>query len=95
MPKSILTLESVVTQSPDLVGSSIESQTALMSVQNGAYYGLDAVGSRIWALIEAPRCVAAICDSLMAEYQVERTQCEKQALNFLQKLADADLLKIS
>lgn len=94
MTKTSLTLQSVVAQAPDLVGSKIEDHTALLSITNGAYYSLDPVASRIWQLIEQPRAAAVVVDHLLAEYTVERRQCEAQTLAFLQQLADAELLKV-
>lgn len=94
MTKTALTLQSVVAQSPDLVGSKIEDHTALLSIANGSYYNLDPVASRVWQLIEQPRAAAAVVDQLLTEYAVERAQCEAQTLAFLQQLADAGLLTV-
>ena len=94
MPSSSIALHQVVTQSPDLVATSIEGQTALMSIENGAYYGMDPVGSRIWALIEQPRARSAVVDQLLREFSVERTVCEQQVLAFLQKLAETNLVRV-
>ena len=95
MPKTTVALSTVVAQSPDLVSTSIESQTALMSIVNGAYYGMDRVGSRVWALIEQPRAVSAVVDQLLQEFTVERATCEQHVLTLLQKLAEADLLQVT
>ena len=94
MPKVTVALTTVVTQSPELVSTNIEGQTALLSIINGAYYGMDRVGSRVWELIEQPRAVAAVVDQLLLEFAVERATCEQHVLTFLQKLADADLLAV-
>lgn len=95
MTKIVVTLQSVIAQSPDLVGTKIEDHTALLSITNGAYYSLDPVASRIWQLVEQPRTVAAVVDELLKEYAVERAQCEAHTLAFLQQLADADLLLLN
>jgi hypothetical protein len=94
MPKPVITLTSVVAQSPELVSTRLEDQTALMSVTNGAYYGLDPVGSRVWELLGQSRTVSAVVDQLLTEFEVARPTCEQHVLGFLQKLADADLLTV-
>lgn len=94
MTKTALTLQSVVAQAPDLVGSNIEDHTALLSITNGAYYSLDPVASRVWQLVEQARPAAAVVDQLLTEYAVERATCEAQTLAFLQQLADAELLTV-
>jgi hypothetical protein len=94
MSKTTVALTTVIAQSPELVSTNIEGQTALLSIHNGAYYGMDRVGSRVWALIEQPRAVSAVVDQLLKEFAVERPTCEQHVLTFLQKLADADLLVV-
>src|SRR2546430_12237463 len=44
------------------------------------YYSLDAVGSRIWALVQSPRSVREIRDTLLAEYDVPAERCERDLL---------------
>ena len=94
MTKTALNLHSVVGQSSDLVATTIEDQTALLSISNGAYYGMDKIGSRVWELIVQPRAVSAVVDQLLTEFEVDRPTCEQHVLAFLQKLADADLLSV-
>ena len=95
MSNNPLILSSVVTQSPELVSANIEGQTALMSITNGSYYGMDPIGSRVWALIAQPRSVSAVVDQLLTEFAVERPICEQHVLAFLQTLAAADLLQVT
>lgn len=96
MPKStVIQPASTVAQAPDLVSTSIEGQTALMSFNSGAYYGMDPVGSRIWELLAQPRTVAAVVDQLLIEFAVDRPTCEAHVQGFLQKLADAKLLQVN
>lgn len=94
MPRPILSLCSRVARDPELVCSNVDGQVALLSIKNGSYYGLDAVGSRIWELIDVPSAVSEICARLVGEYNVDPSHCERHVLEFLQKLSDAGLLRI-
>src|SRR5665213_2291787 len=93
MSRPKINLQSLVARTPEFVASRIEDRMALMSVKNGAYYGMDPVGSRVWELIERPVRAAAVCETLHGEFNVEKDMCERQVLAFLQQLADADLLE--
>lgn len=95
MSNNPIILSSVVAQSPELVSANIEGQTALMSITNGSYYGMDPIGSRVWGLIDQPRAVSAVVDQLLTEFAVERATCEQHVLVFLQQLKDSDLLQVS
>lgn len=83
-----------VIRSPDQVSGDLDGKIVLLSIENGEYYNMNEVGSRIWALLEKPMTVAALIDLLMAEFAVERTTCETEALAFLAQLQQDKLLRI-
>jgi hypothetical protein len=87
-------LHSIIKRGEDLVSCDLEGETALMSVENGKYYGMDPVGSRIWALLEQARPVSAICYLLLEEFEVEPSQLEHDVLAFLNQLAQENLIKV-
>ena len=86
--------DAVVAQIEELVSSDLDGETVMMSVKNGKYYGMDAIGSRIWTLIKQPRSVSELCDILLREFNVDRERCEKDVLIFLNKLAEDNLIRI-
>ena len=92
--KNPIGLDTVVAQIEELVSSDLDGETVMMSVKNGKYYGMDAIGSRIWALIKQPRSVSELCDILLKEFNVDRERCEKDVLIFLNKLAEDNLIRI-
>lgn len=83
-----------VSRTGDLLSCDIDGQTVLMSVEHGMYYGLDLVGSRIWALIETPRRVSEVCDTLVSEFDVSRPACESAVRSYLADLAAHRLVVI-
>ena len=90
-----ITLESVIAQSEDQVFTDLEGEVVLMSIQQGNYYSMNSVLSRIWALAGKPVKLSVLCDSLMEEYQVERDVCEKQVLEAVQSLAQEKLVTVA
>jgi len=85
--------ETVVARGGELVFRDVDGETVMLSVRTGKYYGLDPVGSRVWALIEEPRRVSDLCTLLLDEFEVDRETCERDVLAFLEKLAKDDLVK--
>jgi hypothetical protein len=85
---------SCIVQRPNQVAASIDGVTAIMGVEHGAYYLMDAVGSDIWARIERPRRVSDVCDELVAEYDVDASTCETQVLEFVAELRERGLIEI-
>ena len=85
--------DTVLMWSQDQVSCELDKETILMSIEEGMYYAMDPIGSRIWALLEQPRQVADLCNLLVQEYDVEPGQCEYDVLAFLHELVAYNLLR--
>lgn len=92
--ESALNLQSTVVRSPDQVSGDLDGKVVLLSIENGEYYNMNEVGSRIWALLEKPMTASALIEALLAEFEVERATCEREALAFLAQLQKDKLLKV-
>ncbi len=68
------------------------AQTLMMSIQQGNYYALESTAQRIWELTGSPVEVSRIVDTLVAEYDVSRSDCEGEVLAFLDDLARHELI---
>lgn len=86
--------DSIIKRDPEMLASKMDDEYVMMSVENGEYYGLDQVGSRIWELLEDEIRVSTLIDQLTAEYEVSREQCEQDVFSFLQDLAEKRLIHI-
>ncbi len=78
----------------DEVSCDLGGEAAILQLASGVYYGLDAVGSRIWALVQSPRSVREIRDTLVAEYDVPAERCERDLLDLLQTLVAERLIEV-
>ncbi len=78
----------------DQVSSDLMGEVAILDLKAGVYYGLDDVGARIWNLIQEPKAVSEIRDTLLQEYDVEADRCERDLLALLQRLADEGLVEV-
>ena len=92
--KNAITKHSVVEAASGQVSSDLGEELAILDLEAGVYYGLDAVGARIWHLIEKPRTVSDIRDILLEEYDVEHERCERDLLALLRSLADEGLVEV-
>jgi hypothetical protein len=60
-----------------------------------AYLGLNEVGQRIWDLIESPRTVASLVETLVGEYEVSAADCMRDVTTYVDALAEHKLVRIS
>ena len=89
-----LSPDSVVVVTKDQMASDVGGETVILGLTAGRYYGLDAVGARVWQLIQTPTAVSDVCRTIVAEDEVEPARCETDVLALLQKLADAGLVDV-
>ena len=86
-------VSSTVMASKEVLSCDLGGEVVLLDMKSGVYFGLDAIGSRIWELIQAPILVSDICAVLRHEYLVEPLQCEADTCVFLNGLASNGLLQ--
>ena len=88
-------LNSIVVASTDQVSGELqEGDLAILNLKDGVYYGLNSVGSRIWSLLQTPKSVAEIRDSLLAEYNVEADVCTRELIALLSNLSSKQLIEV-
>ncbi len=67
-------LTQIITISPDVISQEVSGETVILDLNTEHYFGLDAVGTRIWQLIEETGNLQTVFDQLLAEYEVEEDQ---------------------
>ncbi len=87
-------MTTLVTQGDEQIATELDSTVVMMSVKQGKYYGLDSVGSRIWNLLEQPRRIMEVCAIIQDEFAVERETCERDVLEFIDRLVAVNLLRV-
>jgi hypothetical protein len=80
--------------SRDQVSCNLDGETAILNLTKAVYYSLDPVGTRIWTLLQQPRTVNEICDTLVHEYEVTPDRCERDVLALLQQLVAEGLVEV-
>lgn len=77
----------------DVVYRELEGEMVLLNLRTGVYFGLDAVGTRIWQLLEERCTVAQISERLAGEYEVTPALCEQDVRAFMTALRDNALVE--
>ena len=89
-----ISLNSIVVQSDGQVSADMDNEAVMMSIEQGKYYSLDEIGTRIWSLIEQPQSVSNILELLLSEYEVDRETCKNDVINLLYGLLEENLISI-
>jgi hypothetical protein len=82
----------MIQRSENTPWTTIEGEVLMMSIEQGQYFSLNEVGSRIWDLLETPTEPTALIEKLTAEYAVSTDVCSGQVDSFLAGLRNRGLL---
>jgi hypothetical protein len=85
---------SVVVAAKDHVWCELVEEAVILHLKSGIYYGLNSVGAHIWQLIQEPRTIASILESLINTYDVTHECCEGDLIGLMQDLANRELIEV-
>ena len=87
-------LSSSVSISKEVLSQEVSGETVLLDLQSESYFGLDAVGTRIWQLLQEKGHLQQVFDTMLEEYEVDEKQLQKDLNELLEKLIDEELITI-
>lgn len=73
----------------------IDGEAVLLDLQRGTYFGLDAVGTRIWELIREHATLTVVCDEIVREFDVDASRATADLLEFVERLANRGLIEVA
>jgi hypothetical protein len=85
---------SIVVVAKEQVSCPLGEESAILNLKNSVYYGLDPVGARVWTLLQRPRSVVELRDTLLSEYEVETGRCEQDLLALLESMRREGLIEV-
>lgn len=78
----------------DVVFQNLAGEAVLLHLGTGIYFGLDAVGTRVWELIASHGRRDAIVDALLGEYRVEAAVLGADVDRLIGQLAEKGLVTL-
>lgn len=83
-----------ITRSEGVLSRVLEGEAVLLDTVGGAYFGLNAVGTRAWELIGPGTTRAALVDALLSEFDVTREVLSRDVDSLLDGLAQRKLIRM-
>ena len=90
-----LSKSSLIVAAKELLFCELGDGAVILDMRSGVYYGLDAVGTSVWALIQESNSVGNILSSLLNEYDVELEHCEQDLKKLFGEMAALNLIEIT
>ena len=86
-------LDRRLTVNPDVVFRDVEGETVLLHLERGIYFGLDAVGTRVWTALVEHGCARPAVAALLEEFDVAADNLERDIEQLLLALLQNDLVR--
>jgi hypothetical protein len=84
----------LITRRADAMATDIDDATVILSLPSNCYVSLDAVGQRIWALLEQPLQLDALVEHLQDHFEGDQDAIRRDVELFLRELESDGLVTL-
>jgi hypothetical protein len=86
--------DSLVVQADGSLSATVDDKAVLLSQNDGIYFEMNHVGTRIWEKIESPYRVVALREWMIETFDLSQTEAEDDLNEFLSDLRELDLIHL-
>ena len=81
--------------SADVIFRELEGEAVLLDFASGRYFGLNAVGTRVWTMLAAGSSVADAVSAVAAEFDAPREEVARDVDELIAELVSRGLLVVN
>lgn len=85
----------LIQRDQNIVSSEIDGETVMMDTSFEKYFGMKAIATRIWQIIEQQTSLQTLCEMLVEEYDVSMEQCMEDIQPFIHELAEQKMIRLT
>lgn len=86
--------DSIIIKNKDIEVTDFNNEKVMMDLEQGKYFALNDVGSRIWELANENTKVQDIIDILLTEYEIDEETCKNEVIRYIEDLVKNGVVKI-
>jgi len=87
-------LDRIVRVPDDVLFRELHGEAVILNLASSTYFGLDAVGTRIWQLCEAHGSLQAVLEAMQREFDASGDKLQLDLLMFVDELVSKGLLAL-
>ncbi|MDX1420387.1 MAG: PqqD family protein [Rubricoccaceae bacterium] len=89
----MVTEDTVVVAAEGLSVAELDGEAVILSPHTSAYFGLNDVGARAFALAHQPRRLREIIETMHEEFDADRETLAEDLVRFFAQLVEAELIE--
>lgn len=74
------------------ISGRLHDELVMMDLDQGKYFSLNPVATRIWELLETPVTVDELCGQLTGEYEISKGKCLAEVTEHLNEMIRVKLV---
>lgn len=86
--------QQIYARQPGFVAANLGEELAMLDMAHGAYLGFNATAAHLWRLLDQPCTLGALCDAMMAEFDVDPERCRSEVAELLDQLVAQGMLRV-
>ena len=90
-----MNVNQTISLSPDVISQEVSGETVLWDLKSENYFGLDAVGTRIWQLIRDNGDLQVILETILDEFDADEARIRGDLDALLSEIADLGLITVT
>ncbi len=90
----MLNENNIIKQNEDSIWCDLDGSAVLLSIENGSYYEMNHIGTKIWLKIAEEIKIGQLVDEFTVKYKLDRTECKTQVLAFVDDMKKENIIDV-
>lgn len=90
-----ISTNSIIVRRDTVIGNDLsETETVMLDIDRGTYFGVKDVGKAIWDQLTVPCTFDDVCTTLRQQYDVDDETCRREVADFISYLVERGLVDV-
>ena len=76
----------------NVVSAEIDGELVMLNMEQGRYYGMTGIAPYLWKVLDKPKTVSELVDSVCSNFDVCEETCRNDVQRFLGEMVDFGLI---
>src|SRR5260221_12325129 len=90
---TLMSLDTSLVVPDDVIFRELDGEAIILNLSTGTYFGLDAIGARMWMLFARSEPLERVVGALADEYDVDRATLERDVIDLVSELMTKGLVQ--
>lgn len=87
--------DTILRRRKDLIAAESDGEIVVLDAERGDFLQLNSSAARIWALLEEPLTLAALCGRLTEQFATQASECRGDVIAFVGLLRERGMVEVT